>query len=74
MVWIQLERDRRLPHLFEGLWSYRKGQLCYWPDGPQFKSCAREHIGGKKVGDTWLTTGPNGAIYNAQVMHGQLGR
>jgi hypothetical protein len=80
VVWIQLERGGAYRTYMNGalasrgLWSYRKGQLCYWPEGPQFRSCAKEHMGGKKVGDAWVATGPNGAVYNARVVQGQLGR
>ena len=76
--WIQLHPDGgydtylnggRAAH---GVWTYDNGKLCYNPrEAAAF--CAKEAMGGRKVGDSWTTTGPDGRKYEAAVVKGQLG-
>jgi hypothetical protein len=76
--WIQLHPDGaydtylnggRVAH---GAWTYDGGKLCYNPhEAAAF--CAREAMAGKRVGDSWTTTGPDGRRYEAVVVKGPLG-
>lgn len=78
VIWIQLHRDGAYDTYFNGRWAshgswtYAKGQLCY-SSGKAPGFCAREDLAGKKVGDTWVTIGPDGKRYDSTVVQGQQG-
>ena len=76
--WIQFHSDGaydtylnggRVAH---GVWTYDNGKLCYNPRAA-IAFCSHETMGGKKVGDSWTTTGQDGKRYEAVVVKGQLG-
>ena len=74
--WIQLHSDGaydtylnggRVAH---GVWTYDNGRLCYNPHAA-IAYCTPETVGGKKVGDSWTTTGQDGKRYEAMVVKGE---
>ena len=76
--WIELHPDGAYDTYLNGgrathgAWTYDNGKLCYNPRAAA-AFCAQEAMGGRKVGDRWTTTGPDGKQYEAVVVKGPLG-